>query len=293
MSLKRDGKESGNIAFILAVICAAALSTFVLNNDRQKTTMRSKEIKSNRVVSDAQQMNLTAISYLSSILEKDKAGFSPVEVQGKKIKGKGNNLLSISGGKAFFQNIQVSKLSGTTMQGAMTGVPPAPVAANSVTTELEIMDQTQDPTFDIYDVKATTSVAVLQKGAAMRAVKTMARIKVAIVPPCDGFVLNKFCYYYGADGASCDATCGAHSRDYDDAGTDYLSSSDAACGQTLDNFGAPGGPISATRVHIIPNPMGCKYYSGAWVPTGRYNLADANGSGAYPGGRRICACKIP
>ncbi len=293
MGAEISENQKGNITLLLAVICAATFSLYILSNDSESTRSRSKEIKVNRVVNDAQQMNLAAISYLSTMLEKDAHGVAALKIIDKQIIGNGNAFLSVDAGKANYKNLQASLLNSTMMQGAMTGHPPLPVTGNHSLTSLEILDQSQDPTFDIYDVRATTSVAVSKSRRPSRPVNTVARIKVAIQPPCDGYSMNNFCYFYGASGESCDTACSNHSRVYDDPGTDALSASDASCNQVLDHFGAPAGPISATRVHLIPIDMGCKYYNGAWVPTSRYNLTAANGSGSYAGGYRACACKTP
>lgn len=108
--------------------------------------------------------------------------------------------------------------------------------------------------------------------------------------PGYGTVLDGGCWIYGAEGASCTATCAAAAMTYDDRTRTYAGSAGklSRCSNVLLALGADsvefGGAIETTTFGGLG--LGCFKYHFSW-----YRDTDATtANGAESSSRRACAC---
>src|SRR5262249_605365 len=110
--------------------------------------------------------------------------------------------------------------------------------------------------------------------------------------PCTSFV-GGFCWYLGAAGADCDATCAAQGRVYDAATATYAGSSgtNANCEAVLTALGHPG---SVPDLSLTASGIGCSWITiciEGCASLGIREIGETTTSGAsVPFSERACAC---
>jgi hypothetical protein len=105
---------------------------------------------------------------------------------------------------------------------------------------------------------------------------------------CTGEVVGGFCWYMGAYGASCDATCAAQSLICDPATATYAgwpSGTLAQCDAVLDALTGPG-----TTTDAGSQPVGCSYSNSTGLRH-RYVVNATTCAASTPINARACACE--
>jgi hypothetical protein len=105
-------------------------------------------------------------------------------------------------------------------------------------------------------------------------------------PPCPGEVVGGFCWFFGAQGESCDTVCGNQGRTYDAATETYAGSggTDANCTAVLTAFGqtfnGTNSSTSGVGCSVLPVFGGFRITSPA-----------TTGAGSVGNISRACACQ--
>jgi hypothetical protein len=118
----------------------------------------------------------------------------------------------------------------------------------------------------------------------------------AAAPTCadfGGVDVGGFCWFLGALGAHCNATCAAAGGlTYDVATGDYAGSggTDQQCVDVLDALGVAAGPLLTTDTCVVG--AGCADEPGI-VSRIRCTVPPTDSTASFPGVNRACACQLP
>lgn len=114
------------------------------------------------------------------------------------------------------------------------------------------------------------------------------KFDVTACSTCEGFVYGGNCWFLGALGESCDATCAAVGEVYDSSTLTSAGSlgTGAVCDDVLDGLGVPG---SGTSSFICISGLGCQLDN----ISGRAHCASpaTTSVAAHPQSSRACACE--
>jgi hypothetical protein len=108
---------------------------------------------------------------------------------------------------------------------------------------------------------------------------------------CMGSIVGGACWFLGADGESCDATCAAQGLTYDPATATYAGSGGnlANCVSVLTAVGGLIGPTFGDLPGCSPQLIGCTVSMA--MGYGRCTDPTTDGPSAIPGFQRACACQ--
>jgi hypothetical protein len=186
--LKLLHSQDGSINLLALVAAVAGLTAVLFNTESIQISLKAKEIHKQLAISNAQQTNLAAISFLHACLEDGRASASALKIQDSKIIGSGNRLISASNGVAFYRQPNLSAANYEEKRKAFSGTLKMDDLPISDQTRLEILETKITGEHSKSHIIAATTTA-RYGDAIFDSVKTIGRIEVNNVPkdpPQDG-----------------------------------------------------------------------------------------------------------
>lgn len=148
-------KEAGASSLLLAVFFVAGFLMLLLCVDFKRSQMKAKEVIMKTAITNAQQSNMSAISYLHASLESTKTVEPLLTVEDKRIVGKGNSHIVIGrDGSASYRELKLADASEAQRSRILSGLKPKSGSLDD--TKLEIVETQKVFHNWIYVVRATT-----------------------------------------------------------------------------------------------------------------------------------------
>ena len=140
---------------------------------------------------------------------------------------------------------------------------------------------------DTLNIRMTSSSA---NSTAVTAVVTVGTVTAdwritTVAPSCGGSLIGGYCWYYGAQGQSCDTVCGSHGGCNLTGTRDYAGSGGTA--QNCQNVAASFGVSGTLPIGAPASGLGCMAVLGS-VSRASSPATTCNAAGSFI--RRFCAC---